>query len=137
MPETIHKQLDFEIVTKSARKNEVYGWAYVSSDRDGNQVIDASGDVIDVDVLEAAGHEFVTSFREANFNHDGKPAGELIEAITFTKAKQEALGIPPGHVAEGLWVGFKLSPEVFDSVAAGTHLAFSIEGEGQAGRIED
>jgi hypothetical protein len=106
----------------------VFGWASVVEDEHGNSVVDSQGDVIPVAELEQAAYEFVLRYRQAGEMHEraGSDVGDLVESVVLTKAKREAMGLPPGPT--GWFVGFKLAPDVFAKVKSGEYQDFSIGG---------
>lgn len=59
-------------------KMQVYGWAYVSKDKDGNQMEDYSGDITDIEVIEKAAHQFVNLYRDGSDNHERTGVAYLI-----------------------------------------------------------
>ena len=128
------KSLGFEVVKADDDEMLAFGWLYVAKMEDGRQVVDTSGDVIDVPTLEKASYEFVLKYRDAGERHqkeDGeiKPVGKLVECMVFTPEKIEALGIPDGVMKQGIWVGFKIDePETWEKVKSGEYKMFSLGG---------
>lgn len=119
-------------------KMRAFGWAYVAKDKDGNQMEDYSGDIVDVEVIEEAAYKFVAFYRDGSDNHERGGVGYLIESVVFTKEKQAALGIPEGHLPEGWFVGFQvIDPDTWDSIKNLEYLDFSIEGEAIREEIPD
>jgi hypothetical protein len=120
-----------EIVQKNEEKRQVFGWAYMSKDKDGNVMVDHSGDVADINEVEKAAYMFVKFYRDGSDNHERGGAATLVESILFNKEKTAALGIPDGIVPEGWWVGFEVTDDgVWGKVKAGVYKMFSIEGSG-------
>lgn len=109
-------------------KNYVFGWANVSIRKDGTQIEDMQGHLIDVDDLEDAAYEFVLKSYGSGDMHLTSDMGDLIESMVFTREKMDRMGIPSGTIPEGWWVGFKLSPEHAELVRSGKRSMFSIEG---------
>ena len=109
-------------------KGLVFGWAYVVKTKDGKQVIDHSGEFMDLEVLEDAVYKYVLEARDANDMHDGPVTGKLVESVVFTPEKLEAMGLEKNALPQGVWVGFKLEPDAFDKIRSGERTAFSIEG---------
>lgn len=67
--------------------------------------------------------------------HERGGAAVLIESVVFTEEKTQAMGIPPGTLPVGWWIGFKvLDEDVWEKVKDGTYRMFSIEGEAE--RVE-
>lgn len=122
------KDIQFSISKTEPDKKRIFGWAYVSH-KDGEQIVDHSGEVISEGELEEAFYKFVQNSRKAGEMHISKDAGKLIEMIVFTKEKQEALGIDLGKI--GAWVGFQLNDEVYEKVKSGDYKMLSIGGRGR------
>jgi hypothetical protein len=58
-----------------------------------------------------------------------KSVGYAIESMVFTRDKQVALGIPPGIVPEGWWVGFQITSDaVWQKILSREYKGFSIQG---------
>lgn len=108
----------------------VFGWANVTLQEDGTTPFDWQGDIIETEVLESAAYNFVMAHGLANQEHEwGTECGWLVESMMFTKDKMDALGIPPGMVPEGWFVGFYIpDPDVYAKVKSGEYNMFSIEG---------
>lgn len=63
--------------------------------------------------------------------------GKLIESCVFTEEKQRAMGIPPGTIPIGWWIGFKISDDdAWERVKNGTYKMFSIEGKANREPVE-
>ena len=113
-------------------KNEaqlVFGWANVTVNEDGTLPEDFAGDMIDTVELESAAYNYVMNKGLANEAHmPGTDCGYLVESMMFTTEKMAVLGIPPGTIPEGWFVGFYIpNPEVYQKVKDGTYNMFSIE----------
>lgn len=116
-------------------KRQVFGWANVSIRKSGKVVADHQGHIIPIDELEPAAYEFALSYRDAGGDHrKGFITGQMIESVVFTIEKMKAMGIPPGTVPEGWWVGFQIdSDTAWDKVKNGDYRMFSIEGSAVPG----
>ena len=111
-------------------KRLVFGWANVSVTVDGRQVVDYQHDMIDPDELEQAAYRFVELYRDGGEMHERTGVGVLVESVVLTEDKQEALGLIPGTVPVGWWVGFRvLDDEVWQKVKEGEYSMFSIGGQ--------
>ena len=124
----------FTIAKTEPDKMLVFGWGNVAVDADGTQIEDLQGDVIDPEALEKAAYDHVLNFRNAGERHDPalRKKGRLVESCVFTKEKQAAIGIPPGIVPEGWWVGYKIDdPEAWSKIKKGEYRSFSVEGRGK------
>ena len=110
----------------------VFGWASVSVTKDGEQVEDSQGDIIDPADLETAAYEFVLKFREANAMHVGPVVGHLVESFVATPEKLEKMGLAADALPTGWWAGWKIADdEVWQGIKSGHYQMFSIEGHGQ------
>lgn len=125
----------FKVTKANDDKMLAFGWASVSIDIAGNQVVDWQEDMIDPEDLEEAAYSFVRLYREGGEMHERGGVATLIESVVFTEEKQKAMGIPPGTLPVGWWIGFQVTdPEVWAKVKDGTYSMFSIEGTAQ--RVE-
>lgn len=120
--------------------HRVFGWAYTTHDKDGNVVIDKSGEYIDdTEELEKAAYKFVINSRQGGTDHlknaDGTPIvkSHMVESMVFTPEKCQAMGIPPGTLPVGAWwVGFQIEDdEVWKGIQDGRWKMFSIHGKGK------
>ena len=127
-------QACFTITKTEPDKMMVFGWSNVAVDESGQQITDLQGDVIDPEELEKAAYDHVLNFRNTGERHDPglRKKGRLVESCVFTKEKQAAIGIPPGTVPEGWWVGYKIDDqEAWEKIKKGEYQSFSVEGKGQ------
>lgn len=124
----------FLVAKTEPDKMLVFGWANAATRKDGAQIEDLQGDVIDPDELEKAAYDHVLRFRSAGERHDPRlrSKGRLIESCVFTKEKQAAMGIPPGVLGEAWWVGYKIDdPDAWAKIKSGEYKMFSVEGKGK------
>ncbi len=120
---------EFKIFKSNDELHEVFGWANVSARVDGELITDFQDDIIEPEELEKAVYDFTANFGTAGEMHQKSGVGKLIESVVFTKEKMSAMGIPPGTVPEGWWVGFHIEDnDVWDKVKNGSYSMFSIEG---------
>lgn len=120
----------FAIAKKDTEKRQVFGWANISIDKDGNQVTDYQLDQIDPDELEKAAYKYVMFARKGGEMHERPSVATCIESMVFTKEKQAAMGIPDGVLPVGWWLGFKvLDEDVWDKIKSGEYSMFSIGGK--------
>lgn len=118
------------IAKVDADRNLVFGWANVSIRKDGEQIVDRQGHVIDPDDLEDAAYIFNLQFREMNEMHQGDSVGRLVESLAVTPEKLEKMGLAKDALPQGWWVGFYVDDdETFAKVKDGTYGMFSIEGK--------
>lgn len=119
-----------EVMKVDDVKGLVFGWASVAVRKDGSEVEDAQGDIIDVEELEEAAYEFVLKFRESDDMHTKEVTGHLVESIVFTQEKLDKMGIPEGTIPLGWWVGFKIDDkEQIKKLKSRKRLMFSIGGD--------
>lgn len=120
---------EFKVIKSDDERREVFGWASVAVRVNGEIITDYQEDVIDIEDLEKAVYEFTTEFGTAGEMHQRGGVGRLIESVVFTKEKMAAMGIIPGSVPEGWWVGFHIDDnEVWQKIKDGEYRMFSIEG---------
>ena len=125
----VEMSADLKITKSLDEKMQVFGWAYVSISKDGAEVEDHSGEMVDVETLESAAYTFALAYGDTGDMHQGEATGRMIESMVFTKSKLEALGLADDAVEQGWWVGFQLADrEQFDKVKAGDRAMFSIQG---------
>ena len=125
---------------KSNDKQLVFGWGSVAVNADGEQLVDRQGDMIDPEDLEEAAYEYVLEFRATGEEHipSMRNKGRLVESCVFTEEKQKAIGIPPGIIPIGWWVGFKIDDkEAWERIKNGTYTMFSVEGAGIRKPVND
>lgn len=125
---------EFRIAKTDSDKMQVFGWANVAIQKDGTQIEDFQGDIIDPEELEKAAYEHVLHFRNAGERHDPalRQKGKLIESCVFTKEKQAAMGIPEGILPQGWWVGFQITDKsAWEKIKSGEYQMFSVEGTGE------
>ena len=129
----------FTIAKTEPDKMLVFGWGNVAVDADGTQIEDLQGDIIDPEELEKAAYDHVLNFRNTGERHDPgmRKKGRLVESCVFTKEKQAAIGIPPGVVPEGWWVGYKIDDQdAWEKIKKGEYQSFSIDGKGERTPVE-
>lgn len=116
-------------------KRVAYGWAYVSK-VNGEDVVDHSGDVWDINEVRKTAHEFLLECRVGGEGHVTKGGAELVESIVFTKELQDSIGINLDK--EGWFVGFRITDEeLLQKVQNGTYSMFSIGGTGTREKIDE
>ena len=105
----VEKVLKFD-----AERQYVFGWATVAITKDGHQVEDLQGDLIDVEDLEEAAYQFALQLPEHGRHAQRRSRGPMIESFMVTPDKLEAMGLPPEQLPQGHWVGFHIpDAEVF------------------------
>lgn len=145
----VKKDDEFLVIKMDTDKQLVFGWAYVSHDAEGNVVVDKSGEFIDdYGELEEAAYLFVEKSRVGGDGHAritseigtddvAKKVGTMVESMVFTPEKLSKMGLPPGILPTGWWVGFKVEdPEVWKAVKEGKRPAFSIHGSGRREEVK-
>ena len=123
----------FKIAKTDEDKQYIFGWAQVAETADGRVIEDYQNDIVDIADLEEAAYNHVLNFRSSGEKHNPqlREKGRLIESCVFTKEKQEAIGIPPGTVPQGWWVGYYIEDSnAWQKVKSGEYKMFSVEGTG-------
>ena len=101
-----------EIVKVDPDQQLVFGWASVIADHDGRTLLDRQGDYIDSDSeMEKAAYDYVLHSRDGGEMHIRKGVATLVESMVFSIEKQAALGITPGTMPVGWWIGFKVNDQ--------------------------
>jgi len=115
-------------IIKNNELMQVSGWAYVST-VNGEHVPDHSGDIIKIETLSKAAYDFMQRSRVGKADHEGVPAGYIINSIVFDKAMQDALDIDLGK--EGWFITYQITDDtVWEQVKSGDFAMFSIAGQG-------
>ncbi len=125
------------VIKVDSDRNLVFGWAYVALDEAGMQVIDHSGEMVDLEELEDAAYLFNLVFRDTGVMHEGEAVGKLVESLVVTPDKIAKLGLPVGSLPMGWWVGFFIEDDaIFAKVKSGEYQAFSIQGKAVREEVE-
>lgn len=132
-------QVAGEIVKTDPAKQHVFGWAYITHDKDGSLNIDKSGDFADdIEEIEKSAYNYVLSSRKGDADHTNVATSDLIESIVFTPEKCEQMGIAKGTVPMGWWIGFHVKDAAtWERVEKGELRAFSIHGKGTRSKVEE
>jgi hypothetical protein len=110
-------------------RQRLFGWASIAVRKDGQQIEDLQGDVIDIEDLEEAFYDYVLESGELNILHKGDCQGQLIEAIVFTPEKLAALGLALDALPLGAWCGYYIAdPACYQEIKKQGYIMFSIEG---------
>ena len=119
-------------------KQYAFGWASVSVDTDGEQVVDWQKDLIDPEDLEAAAYRYVELYRDGGEMHERGGVAVLIESVVFTPEKLKAMGLEENSLPTAWWIGFHVTDdEVWEKVKDGTYSMFSIEGKAVRVPVEE
>lgn len=119
----------FEAVQKNEDEGLIFGWANVAVRKDGTVVVDSDGEHVPIEDLETAAYVFTLKYRATGADHAGEVRGELVESVVFTDEKIAAMGLEPGSIHKGWWVGFHLDdPADYQAVKSGDKGMFSIQG---------
>lgn len=123
--------MDARIAKTDDAQGLVYGWASVAI-KDGEQIIDAQGDMIDPDALEKAAVDFMLDYRTSGAMHQGEAVGTIVESVVMSPEKAQLMfgGDVSKSIPTGLWIGVKLDPkgDTFQKVKAGVYKMFSVQG---------
>lgn len=119
------------VISKADEEQQiVYGWAYVTHDKNGILKDDKSGDFVDdVEEIQKSAIDFMLHHRASDLDHTNEKGGDVIESMVFTPEKKAAMGIPEGVLPNGWWIGVKCSDEQWAGYKSG-RTAFSIHGSG-------
>ena len=126
------------IIKVDAPRRMFFGWSYIAK-RNGDQVEDFSGDVIDtpeaVDAMENAFYRYVLESRQADDGHKTFGVAKLVEQVVFTPEKIEKMGLHESTPV-GVWSGYYApeTPEgdrLLEAVQTGRYKALSIVGRGR------
>lgn len=129
---------EFQVAKSNEAEQIVFGWFNIAKTKNGDEITDSHGHVIDAEALEFAAYNFVLSSRAAGVDHnDEKPVGLLVESMFFNDEKLEALGLEKGVLPTGWFGGFYIpDTEIFLSVVNGDRTDFSIQGKAIAEPLE-
>jgi Putative phage serine protease XkdF len=128
-PEDITLVLEAPISKADDSQQRLFGWASIAIRKDGQQIEDLQGDLIDIEDLEAAWYEYVLESGELNILHKGDCQGQLIEAMVFTPEKLAALGLAPDALPLGAWCGYYIADAAcYQDIKKQGYFMFSIEG---------
>lgn len=129
---------DGDIAKADEDTRNVFGWAYVTHDLEGNVNVDKSGDFIDeVTEIEKSAYDFVLNSRQGDADHTNVKGATLVESMVFTPEKIEKMGLAAGSVPLGWWIGFHVEDDAtWDRVKKGELRAFSIHGKGTRAKVE-
>jgi hypothetical protein len=131
----VELRADGEIIKADDEQQIVFGWAYVVKDKNGEQVIDKSGDFVDeIEEIEKSAYDYVLKSRASDTHHSNVQSGEMVESIVFTPEKIEKMGLPANSVPLGWWVGYKLGDEAWATYKNGA-TSFSIHGSGTRTKV--
>jgi hypothetical protein len=142
LKDQVTKSADVDIVWEGefskldTDKRQVFGWASIV-ELNGEPVVDLQGDYITPDEIEKAAYTYVQKSRKGGDMHrrEGEEAfhaSEMIESFMVTPEKVEKLGLPPGSLPTGWWVGYQVhDDETWNLVKSGQRTGFSIHGRGK------
>lgn len=133
----VKKKHGLRIAKSDDERMLAFGWASVAIRVDGEQIEDWQEDMIDPADLENAAYRFVELYREGGEMHERGDVAVLVESCVFTEEKQKALGLEPGTLPVGWWIGFHVTDrDVWGKVKSGEYTMFSIEGEAERVEVE-
>ncbi len=139
--QTERVSLRLPIAKFNDQTGEVTGWSALTSDQDGDPVIDWHNEYAPIDELRKAAHDMmlVGGRGRAGEMHD-KRVGDVVESMVVDKAKAKALGFGDGTV-EGWAVTLKiLDADARERVKSGERPELSIQGSAikkRVGELED
>ena len=110
-------------------RRRIFGYASVAVLKDGRQLVDLQGDVIDIGDLEQGWYGYVKESGSLNFRHESPCPASLIEAVVFTPEKLEAWGLAPDALPLAVWVGYEFDTDTdYRYAKDNEYFMFSIEG---------
>ncbi len=130
--------MNFELKKSVEDKKQVFGWANVAEDEQGNTIEDYQGDSMTSEELEKTAYNYVLKFRDTGERHNPtlRKKGKMIESIVFTKEKLQVLGLPEDSLPCGWWVGFQITDnDTWEKIKKGEYNMFSIEGTAQVENV--
>ena len=134
----VEKKGRFKVQKVDEDKRLVFGWANVSVDVGGNEVVDLQEDMIDPETLEAAAYKFAELYRDGGEMHERTGTAVMVESVVLTEEKQAAMGLAAGTLPVGWWVGFRVTDDdVWEKVKSGEYSMFSIGGTAIREEVED
>lgn len=123
-PTTVH--IEHRVAKFNEDQRKVWGWFSVTS-IGSDHVVDHERDVIRIETLQKAAHDYVGRSRKGDQMHDEQTSAVLVDSIVFTREVQKALGIDLG--VEGWFGGYHvLSDAAWEKVKSGEYRGFSIGG---------
>ena len=129
----VEKKGRFKVQKVDEDKRLVFGWANVSVDVGGNEVVDLQEDMIDPETLEAAAYKFAELYRDERTG-----TAVMVESVVLTEEKQAAMGLAAGTLPVGWWIGFRVTDDdVWEKVKSGEYSMFSIGGTAIREEVED
>ena len=132
-------EIHANIVKVDKPRRMFFGWSYVAK-KDGEQIEDHSGDVIDtpeaVDAMENAFYKYVLDSRSGDDGHSIFGVAQVVEQIVFTPEKIEKMGLDPATTPVGVWNGYyvpetELGDRLLESITSGQYKSLSIVGRGR------
>lgn len=127
--------LSFDFAKSSDKGRYVRGWASVV-EMDGKPVTDTDGDVIGIETLRKAAHNFIMDMRVAKAMHNGGQIGDVVESVIVDDDFAEAIGMT--DTKRGLWIGMIIEDQAIRKrINSGDLKAFSIGGRGRKVVLED
>jgi hypothetical protein len=75
----VEKKGRFKVQKVDEDKRLVFGWANVSVDVGGNEVVDLQEDMIDPETLEAAAYKFAELYRDGGEMHERTGTAVMVE----------------------------------------------------------
>lgn len=135
----VTKRFEIPVKIQKADKKEqiVYGWASPVSEF-GTSIIDKQGDVLDIDDVRKAAHDFMLNSRSGGSMHKdiGIDKASVVESVVLSTELQKALGIDMPY--EGWFIGVKIHDNaVWKKIEDGEYTGFSIGGSGVREAMEE
>lgn len=134
----VEKRGRFKVQKVDEDKRLVFGWANVSVDVGGNEVVDLQEDMIAPETLETAAYKFAELYRDGGEMHEKTGIAVMVESVVLTEEKQAAMGLDAGTLPVGWWIGFRVTDDdVWEKVKSGEYSMFSIGGTAIREEVDD
>lgn len=127
--------VESDVLKVNEERREVSGWASVVS-VDGVPVVDRQGDVVEMDELRKAAHDFVSKSRAGKVMHQGEQRSDIVQSVIIDDDFAKAHGIT--HGKRGWWITMAINHDrTWELAKSGRLPAFSIGGRGVRVPMED
>lgn len=129
------------IVKMDDEKRQVFGWAQIA-EVNGEPVVDRQGDIVTIDEIAKAAHDFMTNSRTGGLMHrrgdDGKPVqiGHAIESLIVDEPIKKALSLPD-ETPVGWFLGLQVTDDqTWQDYKDGKYASLSVHGRGRRKRLD-
>ncbi len=137
--ETVEKSVwNGDIAKKDSAEQNVYGWAYKTSESvGGDLILDKQNDFWLPDEIEKTANKYMLNSRAGDVMHLEKQVSSIIESVVFTPDKIVKMGLDPDTTPVGWWVGLHVDDKVaWEGVESGVWKMFSVGGKGVRRKVK-